>query len=128
MRPLPTRGRWDYEAALHQAVQARASRRRNNRRRTSQPGTPALNFVIGLIVALGCMLGGFAAMGGHLNVIWQPWEFVIIGGSALGTFIVANSVHVIKDTGKALLDALLGRSPSSATTSTCWACCTPSCA
>src|SRR3954451_8047847 len=57
------------------------------------------------------MLGGFAAMGGHLNVIWQPWEFVIIGGSALGTFIVANSVHVIKDTGKALLDALLGRSP-----------------
>jgi chemotaxis protein MotA len=70
-----------------------------------------LNFVIGLIVALGCMLGGFAAMGGHLNVIWQPWEFVIIGGSALGTFIVANSVHVIKDTGKALLDALLGRSP-----------------
>jgi chemotaxis protein MotA len=70
-----------------------------------------LNFVIGLIVALGCMLGGFAAMGGHLNVIWQPWEFVIIGGSALGTFIVANSVHVIKDTGKVLLDALLGRSP-----------------
>lgn len=70
-----------------------------------------MNFVIGLIVALGCMLGGFAAMGGHVAVIWQPWEFVIIGGSALGMFIVANTVTVIKDTGRAVIEALLGRSP-----------------
>lgn len=70
----------------------------------------ALGFVIGMVVALGSMLGGFAAMGGHIAVIWQPWEFVIIGGSALGTFIVANPLNTIKDTGKATFHAIKGKS------------------
>ncbi len=70
-----------------------------------------MSFIIGLIVTMGCMLGGFAALGGHLIVLWQPWEFVIIMGSALGTFIVANPVKVIKDTGKALMQAVLEKTP-----------------
>jgi chemotaxis protein MotA len=57
------------------------------------------------------MLGGYAAEGGHLIVIWQPWEYVIIMGSALGTFVVANSTTTIKDTGKAVLEAISGKSP-----------------
>jgi chemotaxis protein MotA len=65
-----------------------------------------------MVIGVGCMLGGFAAMGGHISVIWQPWEFVIIGGSALGTFVVANTIATIKDTGKAILDAVLGKSAS----------------
>ena len=73
-----------------------------------------MSFVIGLIVALGSMFGGFAAMGGHLAVIWQPWEFVIIGGSALGTFIIANPIYTIKDTGKALGEAIMGKGPKPA--------------
>jgi chemotaxis protein MotA len=43
-------------------------------------------------------------------VIWQPWEFVIIGGVSLGTFIIANSISTIKDTGAAIRDAVLDRS------------------
>lgn len=70
-----------------------------------------MSFIIGLIVTMGCMLGGFAALGGHLIVLWQPWEFVIIMGSALGTFIVANPVKVIKDTGKAIMQAVLEKTP-----------------
>ena len=70
-----------------------------------------MSFAIGLAIALGCMLGGFAAMGGHISVIWQPWEFVIIGGSALGTFVIANPLATIKDAGTAIRDALLGKSP-----------------
>ena len=69
-------------------------------------------FLIGTIVALGCMLGGFAAMGGHLAVIFQPWEFVIILGVSFGTFIIANSLSVIKDTGAAIRDAVLERGPT----------------
>jgi chemotaxis protein MotA len=72
-----------------------------------------MSFIIGLIVTMGCMLGGFAALGGHLIVLWQPWEFVIIMGSALGTFIVANPVKVIKDTGKAIVQAVLEKTPKS---------------
>ena len=60
-----------------------------------------MNFAIGLVVALGCMLGGYAALGGHLSVLMQPWEFVIICGASLGTFIVANPMSTIKDCGKA---------------------------
>jgi len=70
-----------------------------------------MSFVIGLVVTMGCMLGGFAALGGHLIVLWQPWEFVIIMGSALGTFIVANPTKVIKDTGKAIVQAVLEKTP-----------------
>ena len=70
-----------------------------------------VNFIIGIVVAFGCILGGFAAMGGHLNVMWQPWEFVIIGGSALGTFIIANPFYTIMDTGKAMVEAILDKAP-----------------
>ncbi len=70
-----------------------------------------MRFLIGLIVAAGSMLGGFAALGGHLAVIWQPFEFVIIGGTALGTFIIANPIYTIKDTGKGIVEALLQKGP-----------------
>jgi chemotaxis protein MotA len=70
-----------------------------------------LTILLGLGIALVCMLGGFAAMGGHVSVIWQPWEFVIIGGSALGTFIVANPMSTIKDSGRAILEAIKGKAP-----------------
>src|SRR6516225_8831141 len=65
-----------------------------------------------MVVAVGCMLGGFAAMGGHIAVIWQPWEYVIIGGTSLGTFIVANTMLTIKDTGRAIAEAVMARSPT----------------
>ena len=71
-----------------------------------------MGFGIGMVVALGCILGGFAAMGGHVSVIWQPWEFVIICGASLGTFIVANPMSTIKDTGLAMMDAIFDRSPT----------------
>jgi chemotaxis protein MotA len=70
-----------------------------------------MSFLLGLIVTMGCMLGGFAALGGHLIVLWQPWEFVIIMGSAIGTFIVANPTKVIMDTGKAMMQAVLNKTP-----------------
>jgi chemotaxis protein MotA len=70
-----------------------------------------LGFVIGIVVALGCMIGGYVANGGHIGVIWQPYEMIIILGSALGTFIVANPFSTIKDTGRALLEGIKGATP-----------------
>lgn len=71
-----------------------------------------MTIILGLVVMLGCMLGGFMAMGGHVEVLWQPWEFVIILGTSLGTFIVANPMKVIKDTGKAFGEAFGNAAPS----------------
>lgn len=72
-----------------------------------------MTIILGLVVMLGCMLGGFMAMGGHVEVLWQPWEFVIILGTSLGTFIVANPMKVIKDTGKGLGEAFGNAAPTS---------------
>jgi chemotaxis protein MotA len=70
-----------------------------------------LNFAIGLVITVGCILGGYAALGGHLEVLFQPYEFVIIAGSSLGIFIVANASSTIKDCGKAFMEAVLDRAP-----------------
>lgn len=65
-----------------------------------------MGILIGLVVTLGCVLGGFMAMGGHIEVLIQPWELVIIGGAAVGCFLVANPMSTVKDTGKAFVEAL----------------------
>ncbi len=72
-----------------------------------------MTIILGLVITLACMLGGFMAMGGHVDVIWQPWEFVIICGSSLGTFVIANPMKVIKDSGKATVEAFKNAVPTS---------------
>lgn len=68
--------------------------------------------IIGFVIALGSLLGGFLAMGGKLAVIWQPWEYLIIIGVAAGTFIVANPMSLVKDTGRACVEAISGKVPT----------------
>ena len=38
-------------------------------------------FVIGTLIVFSTVMGGYAALGGHLDVLWQPFEFVIIFGA-----------------------------------------------
>ena len=71
-----------------------------------------MSIILGLIVTMGCMIGGFMALGGHVGVLWQPFEFIIIGGASFGTFLVATPMKVVKDSGKALLEAFKGSTPS----------------
>ncbi|MBD8553472.1 flagellar motor stator protein MotA [Rhizobium sp. CFBP 8762] len=64
-----------------------------------------MNILIGLLVTFGCILGGYMAMGGHLQVLFQPFELLIIGGAGIGGFIMANTMKVVKDAGKAIMEA-----------------------
>jgi len=64
-----------------------------------------VGILIGMVITLGCVLGGYMAMGGHIEVLVQPWEVVIICGAALGSFLIANPMKVVKDTGKACMEA-----------------------
>jgi chemotaxis protein MotA len=64
-----------------------------------------MTIIIGFVITLGCVLGGYMAMGGHLDVLVQPFELVIIGGAGLGGFIMANPMKTVKDAGKALGEA-----------------------
>lgn len=52
--------------------------------------------IIGYIVILGCVLGGFLMAGGHIGVLLQPVEAVIIVGAATGSFVASNSLSTIK--------------------------------
>ncbi len=72
-----------------------------------------MTIVLGLIITLACMLGSFYAMGGHLDVLWQPGEYIIILGACLGTFIIANPIKTIKDTGAGMMEAFLNKQPTS---------------
>lgn len=67
-----------------------------------------MKFIIGVIIVFACVLGGYAAMGGKLAVLNQPFELVIIGGAAVGAYIIANSPKVLKATGGALGDLMKG--------------------
>ncbi|NKB57822.1 MAG: flagellar motor stator protein MotA [Alphaproteobacteria bacterium] len=51
--------------------------------------------IIGVVVVTGCVLGSYAVHG-DMGVLWQPLEFIIIGGSGIGAFIIANPPHVLK--------------------------------
>jgi len=64
--------------------------------------------IFGYLIVLGSVLGGFALAGGHLSAIWQPLELLIIGGGALGAFIVANPGKALKATMKTLPSLLKG--------------------
>ena len=64
-----------------------------------------MNIIIGFVVTIGCVLGGYMAMGGKLGVLNQPFELVIIGGAGIGGFIMANPTKIIKDAGKAIGEA-----------------------
>lgn len=54
--------------------------------------------IIGWIVVLGAVLGGFIIAGGHVAALVQPAELLTIGGAAVGAFFVANSPKVVKAT------------------------------
>lgn len=56
--------------------------------------------IIGYIIILAAVFGGFALGGGHLLALVQPIEFLMIGGAAFGSFIVANSFNTITATFK----------------------------
>jgi chemotaxis protein MotA len=64
-----------------------------------------VSILIGFVVIFGCVLGGYMAMGGHLGVLMQPWELVIIGGAGVGAFLIANPMSTVKDAGKAIMEA-----------------------
>lgn len=66
--------------------------------------------VIGLVVLLVMVFGGFALTGGALGPVMEaiPHEMLIIGGAALGSLIIGNSGKELKAMGGGLLKVLKG--------------------
>ena len=47
-------------------------------------------FLIGIGVVLGSVIGGYTMHHGNLAVLWQPNEFIIIIGAAIGSVLIGN--------------------------------------
>lgn len=58
--------------------------------------------IVGYVVIIISVFGGFALGGGHVASLWQPVEVLMIAGAALGAFVVGNSMKAIKSTLKNL--------------------------
>jgi chemotaxis protein MotA len=52
-------------------------------------------FIVGALIVLACVVGGYIGAGGHLVVLFQPFEVLIIVGAAFGGFIIANPKPVV---------------------------------
>src|SRR5579883_3443726 len=64
--------------------------------------------IVGLVVVLGAVIGGYLMEHGKIAVLLQPAELVIIGGAALGTLLVANPLSTVKRIVQGLLAILKG--------------------
>ena len=62
--------------------------------------------IAGSLIVIVCVLGGFIMMGGHIAILMQPVEFIIIVGASVGAFLIANPKTVIIACFKATLSLL----------------------
>jgi chemotaxis protein MotA len=64
--------------------------------------------IIGLVVLLGCVIGGFTLEGGSLLTLNQPIELLIIGGAAVGSLILGTPSKLLGPLFKGVVHALIG--------------------
>src|SRR5438445_13306837 len=90
----------------HLMAVAAAPRMRRHAPKTN--GDSAMLVVVGYLIVIASVFGGFALAGGHLAALFQPVELLMIGGAAAGAFFVGNNGKTIKATLKALPGLLKG--------------------
>lgn len=56
--------------------------------------------LIGIVVVVGAIMGGYLMEHGNLRVLIQPAELVIIGGAAVGTVLIANPIAIVIEIAK----------------------------
>ena len=68
---------------------------------------------VGIIVVFAMVFGGFLLAGGHMTVILKsaPLELMIIGGAALGAYIISNPMKTIKQGIQLSIKAMTAKGP-----------------
>src|SRR5690554_5463506 len=51
---------------------------------------------VGFLVVFISVFGSYVGLGGHLGALYQPFEFVLIAGAALGAYIASSSGKSMK--------------------------------
>ena len=66
-----------------------------------------MNIGAGWIIAFGCTVGGFLWLGGHIEQLWVPEEYLIIFGAGLGTLMASNKWRNLKSMFRAFIRIFL---------------------
>ncbi|MSR16559.1 MAG: flagellar motor stator protein MotA [Methylococcaceae bacterium] len=53
--------------------------------------------IIGYILVCASLMGGYIGGGGHPAILFQPFEYIIIVGAAVGALVVANPLSLVKE-------------------------------
>ena len=64
--------------------------------------------IVGCLIVIGSVLGGFTIAGGHIHALIHPSELLTIGGAALGALIIMSPMKVLKDLIHGILMTLKG--------------------
>ncbi|KQM14819.1 flagellar motor stator protein MotA [Novosphingobium sp. Leaf2] len=66
--------------------------------------------IIGVVILLVMVFGGFAITGGALGPVMEaiPHEMLIIGGAAIGAIVTGNSMHELKGLGGGMMKVFKG--------------------
>ena len=56
--------------------------------------------ILGSLIIVACVLGGYALASGDLAMLWQPAELLIIVGAAFGSLVVGNPKEVLIEMAK----------------------------
>ncbi len=70
-----------------------------------------MRVIAGIIMVFGCVIGGYVMHHGNVMVLWQPNEYLIIIGAALGSFVIGNPSYVIKGAASSLKKLMVGGHP-----------------
>src|SRR5262249_18730189 len=68
----------------------------------------AMFAIIGFVVVLGAVVGGYLMEHGQLKVLIQPAELIIIGGAGVGTLLIGNPLSTILRIVKGLTSVFKG--------------------
>ncbi len=71
--------------------------------------------IVGILVVLGCIAGGYLMEKGNLLVLMQPAELLIIGGAAIGTVLIGNPPYILKSIVSSILAVFKGSHYTSTT-------------
>lgn len=68
--------------------------------------------IIGALIVTASVVGGYLLEGGHMEVLFQPIELLIIGGAAAGSLIISSPPSLLKAIAHQVIGVLKSHSPS----------------
>ena len=67
-----------------------------------------MGVIVGYIGVIACVIIGLVGPGGPLDVLIQPFEFIVIGGSAMFTMVIGTPGTILKQLVPGIVQALKG--------------------